>query len=406
MFEPPIPKDEEERLASLNELQLLDGDNHALFQGAADLAAQIFGSSIALVSLVDSDRQWFAARHNLDIEETPRSISFCGHAINQRDVMVIPDSRLDSRFRDNPLVTGEDRVVFYAGAPLHTADNRALGTLCVIDHEPKFPTERQILALEQLARLVSDQLELRRMMLRTEKRATEEAMQHRNWSRLLHDVGQDIRAALQGIVAMSERVATKAGDASLQEPLASMRYSALSLIQLTEQLTSQGLKNLEKTQPTLSDVNPLAVAAAAISVYGAEADRRELEIGITSDTSGSMMLLTDHEMLRLMLFHALGFVIGVVTGGHVNLHVGRVASSNRVRFSIAANGGIEPDTSIAALKSVLFDKNVNQGGRAMSLGSVRDLCFRLGGKARIEEVSDGLELHIEMPVTFKGAKSN
>ena len=105
------------------------------------MASRLFGSPIALMSLVDRDRQWFKASVGLDVKETPRSISFCTHAIQQKEVFVVGDAAGDPRFANSPLVTGEPRIGFYAGAPLMTPEGHAIGTICVIDREPwsEFP---------------------------------------------------------------------------------------------------------------------------------------------------------------------------------------------------------------------------------------------------------------------------
>lgn len=132
---------EEARLASLHSYKILDTPNEERFDRIVRPAARLFGSPIALISLVDRDRQWFKASVGLDVKETPRNISFCTHAIEQREVFVVADAAGDSRFADSPLVTGEPRIGFYAGAPLIAPDGHALGTLCVIDREPwsEFP---------------------------------------------------------------------------------------------------------------------------------------------------------------------------------------------------------------------------------------------------------------------------
>jgi len=115
------------------------------------------------VSLIDSDRQWFKARHNLALADTSRDVSFCGHAIlDPQRVMVVPDATLDARFHDNPLVTGEAGIRFYAGAPLLSSDGYAIGTLCVIDRVPTELTPAQVSALHALSRQVTHLLELRR----------------------------------------------------------------------------------------------------------------------------------------------------------------------------------------------------------------------------------------------------
>ncbi len=137
------------------------------------MAARVFGSPIALMSLVDNDRQWFKASFGLDVKETPRAISICTHAIKQRSVFVVGDASTDHRFADNPLVTGEQHIRFYAGAPLVTNDGHAIGTLCIIDREPwgELP-EYAAEAMQDYAAAIMDWLEAdRRIRELTEENA-------------------------------------------------------------------------------------------------------------------------------------------------------------------------------------------------------------------------------------------
>ncbi len=140
----------------------MDTPSEAEFDDIARIAAQICGVPIALVTLLDETRQWFKARIGVDVEETPRAIAFCNYTIEQQDVMEVPDATGDTRFLDNPLVTGENHLRFYAGAPLRTPDGHMLGTLCVIDRRPHRLDQDQKAALAALARQVMAQLELRR----------------------------------------------------------------------------------------------------------------------------------------------------------------------------------------------------------------------------------------------------
>lgn len=154
--------DESSRLETLRLYRILDTAAERAFDELAELAAAICEAPISLISLVDDQRQWFKARVGLEVEETPRCIAFCAHAIEGDDVMVVADATRDPRFADNPLVAGDPHIRLYAGAPLVVADGHRLGTLCVIDRRPRTLTPAQIQGLAVLSRAVVTQLELRR----------------------------------------------------------------------------------------------------------------------------------------------------------------------------------------------------------------------------------------------------
>jgi PAS domain S-box-containing protein len=165
MQAPPLPADETARLEALRKYEILDTAPEAEFDDLTLLASFICGTPRALVSFVDRDRQWFKSRRGVSIEQTPRDIAFCAYAILKRDVMVISDANNDERFADNPMVTGEPRIRFYAGAPLITPEGQALGTLCVLDDVPRQLDPEQIEALRALARQTVAQMELRRRLM-------------------------------------------------------------------------------------------------------------------------------------------------------------------------------------------------------------------------------------------------
>lgn len=137
MIAAPLPDNEQERLALLYELLLLDTPPEQRLDKIVEFAANEFDVPICLISLVDANRQWFKARIGLEVCETARDISFCAHALGGADLFVIPDARLDPRFHDNPLVTGAPHIRFYTGAPLLVRDGLAIGTLCLIDTRPR-----------------------------------------------------------------------------------------------------------------------------------------------------------------------------------------------------------------------------------------------------------------------------
>lgn len=161
-MKPKVLKNEAQRIKVLWQYEILDTVPEEVFDDLTELAARICEAPIALITLVDEDRQWFKSKVGVTINETSRDISFCGHAIEQSDLFIVPDATLDKRFAKNPLVTSDPKIRFYAGAPLITPDGHALGTLCVIDEVPRQLRPDQKQALRVLARHVMTQLELRR----------------------------------------------------------------------------------------------------------------------------------------------------------------------------------------------------------------------------------------------------
>ncbi|WP_191602739.1 GAF domain-containing protein [Marinomonas algicola] len=155
---PQVPDIEKNRLKSLRSLNILDSSAEERFDRITRMAKRIFNVPIVLVSLVDQNRQWFKSCIGLDVRETSRDISFCGHAILKDEVLVIKDASNDERFFDNPLVTHSPNIRFYAGCPVRSEDGYRLGTLCLIDQEPRAFSEEDIEALKDLANMVELEL--------------------------------------------------------------------------------------------------------------------------------------------------------------------------------------------------------------------------------------------------------
>ncbi len=158
MLKPGITKDEKDRLESLKLLNVLDTMAEERFDRLTRIAQRMFDVPIALVSLVDSNRQWFKSNVGLEVNETSREVSFCGHTILGKDILVIPDTLQDDRFRDNPLVTQEPKIRFYAGCPLNTHNGLKVGTLCLIDREVRKFSETDEVFLADLAQMVENEL--------------------------------------------------------------------------------------------------------------------------------------------------------------------------------------------------------------------------------------------------------
>ena len=198
---PATPLNESERLAALLAYELLDTPSEAMFDRITALAAQICGTPIALISLIDAERQWFKSRHGLEAPETSRETAFCAHAINGDTLFEVENALLDPRFCDNPLVTGAPDIRFYAGMPLNDGQGHNLGTLCVIDQQPRHLTDEQRQALRLLAEQAMQLFQLRLQA----KRQQEQAALHRAIFRsagtavLVTDLDGHIQQASPGI---------------------------------------------------------------------------------------------------------------------------------------------------------------------------------------------------------------
>lgn len=161
MKHPSKPENEQSRLRELSRLQIMDTAPERNFDELVDLVGRVLDVPIALVSLVDENRQWFKARLGLEAQETAREVSFCGHVVASGETLIVEDTLDDPRFFDNPLVSGEPQIRFYAGVPLHGADGSVLGTLCAIDTKPRSISPSDLKYLELLCRQTEDQLRFR-----------------------------------------------------------------------------------------------------------------------------------------------------------------------------------------------------------------------------------------------------
>jgi diguanylate cyclase (GGDEF)-like protein len=249
MLPAPIPPNEAERLASLQKMRLLDLPDEVVFDRITRTAQRLFQVPIALISLIDENRQWFKSCVGLPVRETPRDVSFCGHAIMEPKLFVVENALGDSRFADNPLVTGDPRVIFYAGVPLRNTAGMAVGTLCLIDHQPRVFTAWERQSLRDLGYWV-EQVFVTRELSESQQAllAGFDAAQRNNMLDPLLNIWK--REAIEDVL---EREAMRAYHQ--HTPLALMRIDVLDVAAVTAEFG-----------PALADALRLEVAKALASV--------------------------------------------------------------------------------------------------------------------------------------------
>ncbi len=248
MIAPAFPANEAKRLEYLKSLNILDTAPEDEFDQLVQLASAICGVPIALVTLINEDRQWFKANLGLDVPQTTREVSFCGHTILQNDIMEISDTHKDARFHDNPLVTNDPNIRFYAGIPLTAQNGYNLGSLCVIDSKPKILTDEQKLYLKILGRQVVLQIELRQQLHLQNERLNKIEEQNREIHSLLESKDQLLAELSESNQTKDKILSVISHD--LRSPLSSLK-TIVDLFEggkmdeaTTRQITSQVNKSI------------------------------------------------------------------------------------------------------------------------------------------------------------------
>jgi signal transduction histidine kinase len=275
----PEPDDERERLAALYDANVLDTEPEQDFDDIAVLASEICGTPMGLVSLVDSDRQWFKARIGVDVQQTSRDMAFCAHAVTGHELLEVQDATDDTRFADNPLVVGDDHYRFYAGAPVILDGSHAVGTVCVIDHVPRELTTAQKRALRSLARHAAVQLELRRYARKAGEIADRLRQLDRMKDSFLATVSHEFRTPLSSIRGYLEILLDDELDQDTSRRFLSvMQRNSDRLLRLIDDLLLVAKLNEDGLRMDVAELDLAELAHQVTSACRPLAEHREVKL--------------------------------------------------------------------------------------------------------------------------------
>jgi signal transduction histidine kinase len=382
---PPAPSAERHRLATLHRYQILDTAREAAFDDITQLAALICGTPMALISLVDDDRQWFKSELGLGVSETPIGSSICAHAIRQPGLFVVPDTLADVRFVHNPLVTGDPNLRFYAGAPLHTADGVPLGTVCVLDSQPRSLSAQQAEALQALARQTMAQIELRQLLAQSQ-----ESNHYRRQLLAIagHDLKTPVRTAAYAIRKVQRVITTEQG-APLNVATEALARIDREFSQLAAMAGTEGaLVAPDETDVALADVlQPL------LDQWRETALAKGLRL---RHVPTRLRVRSHPALLSTLLGNLLGNAVKYTEKGSVL--VGCRRRGDRVVVDIIDSGLGMDERQTGDMFGAFHQVDPRSEGLGLGLWIVRSTAESLGHQVRVESTPGrGSRFSVEMP---------
>jgi signal transduction histidine kinase len=400
MIIPEKPHNESERIKALRSYGVLDTLSEKEYDQLTAIASQICGCKMSLISLVDEDRQWFKARVGLDVSETAREFAFCAHAIHEpRKTLVVPDARLDNRFHDNPLVTGDPHLAFYAGVPLVNEDGLSLGTLCVLDSEPKTLTESQLNALNALAEQVMALLELRRSKMALERTLGNLEEKNRELEQFAFIAAHDLKSPLNGISSLTDVLIDSHSEMLQQEGVCMLNAIRGSSQQLSSLIN--GLLDYYRLdsayQAMASPIKREELISQVMNLFGGDS-AVEFQFFIQPDA-----INTHGPVLLQVLLNLVGNAIKYSDKSKTIVRVEIEENKEGYRVVVADNGaGIDSrfhDKLFELFETASSSDRFGKRGNGIGLATVKKLVNRIGGSIRFfSELGKGTTFEFTMPL--------
>ncbi len=405
----PLPADEAQRLAALRRYAILDTPPEESFDQLTRFASKLCDTPIALISLIDSGRQWFKSRVGLDVPETPRDIAFCTHAILQPDLFEVRDAAHDPRFHDNPLVLGKPDIRFYAGTPLIDPNGKPLGTLCVIDRVPRTLTPLQRDGLRVLGRAVIDQIALQQWIRELAGVGVELATARdqalaatRAKDVFLANMSHELRTPLNTILGLSDLMREQQPASSdARADLDTIHDAGRHLLAVIEDILSYAQLELEQPQLRLQDCDLASLLAEVETAMRVQLRGRPLTLDVIRPAHAP--LFSDPTRLRQIAYNLVGNALKFTEHGAVTITLEPSAAEPDGYLLHVRDTGI----GIAADKLPLLFRDFSQvhtatparpGGTGLGLAISRRYARLLGGDITAESTpGEGSTFTLHLP---------
>ena len=396
---PKKPDNENERLNALKSYSIIDTLPEKDYDDITFLASMICETPMSLVSLIDENRQWFKSNHGLPARETSREIAFCAHAINQKDqTLVVPDARIDERFKANPLVTSDPNLVFYAGVPLVNPDGHALGTLCVLDTKSKELNEEQLKALEILSKQLMALLELRKTTILLND--NNKLLKNKNdaLDKFVSIAAHDIKSPINNIVSLSGLL--------LEEHASTMNGEAVELIDYIKTSARHSTNLIDGILSYSKDVGSITYQRETINMksfllgVGALLIKDE-HIKMSIDVDEAITIYANPTALHQIFSNLISNSIKYNHEEFTMIEVKVTETESKLKIKYSDNGpGIRPKDRKRIFE--LFTTTTNKDkdgfhGTGIGLATVKNLVENLGGKiSAISKEGKGVQFNFSL----------